>query len=222
MSAISIGTNRTHRFGVLSEMSYLNHDRVSTVGMIEVTVVEAGGPGFSIWFSGCLTLGLCAWGFFPVGCFAKFLAIVQNPSKIASSPRPSNGSNHQSPNDFPSVLAAPNLTSMLQYGMILRRQYNPVPEEVSSIEPLASNLRNSTRNTPGNRNRLNSPSINDLNFSTRNKTRGVSGQIQSESSKINRRAWPLWRPKECGPSSTSFASGPQNLIATPANRNHPN
>src|SRR5277367_6776134 len=43
---------------------------------------------------------------------------------------------------------------------------------------------------------------------------------QSDPSKINRRAWPLWLSNEDGPYSTSFVPGLQNLIATLANRNH--
>ncbi len=56
----------------------------------------------------------------------------------------------------------------------------------------------SNRNKPGNRNRLNTPAINDLNFSTRNKTRGVprtkSEKLASASpEKPTRRASPMAR-----------------------------
>src|SRR5271163_2861867 len=76
--------------------------------------------------------------------------------------------------------------------MILKRQSNPIPDNLfaissaspassvsrasglSSIQPLASSFQNSTRNTRENRTRLNSPGMNNLIFSTRNKTGGVA------------------------------------------------
>ncbi len=64
--------------------------------------------------------------------------------------------------------------------MILRRQYNPASGEVSSIELLASSFQNSNRNKLGNRNARNTPDINNIIFSNRNKTGGVVGENRKQ------------------------------------------
>ncbi len=45
-----------------------------------------------------------------------------------------------------------------------------------SFQPLVLSVQNSTRNTLGSRNHHNSPDVNDIIFSNRNKMRGVDGQ----------------------------------------------
>src|SRR5271168_426682 len=70
--------------------------------------------------------------------------------------------------------------------MILKRQYKVFPDGVvspSSIEIAAPSTQNSNRNKPGNRNARNLNFINDLNFSNRNKTRGVDGEQSEEFTK---------------------------------------
>ncbi len=134
--------------------------------------------------------------------------------------------------------------------MILDRQFSLVPAGPHSLSPES---RISTRNTLGSRNRPNSPDINNLNFSSRNKMRGVAGQKSEDITKISpKKSTPYAAPNarlalglKCSAAALSAASanlqfvaepvhrgGPssfqpqasslQNLIATRANRNHPN
>ncbi len=115
--------------------------------------------------------------------------------------------------------------------MVLKRQYKHALGDAfrpSSIEPPASSLQNPTRNKLGSRNNYNFPSINDLIFSTRNKTGGV-GKNKSEdfANGLAQRPLPLSSAEHLAlpcPSKPAFpgeggsieppASSPQNLIAT--------
>src|SRR5271168_4009632 len=105
--------------------------------------------------------------------------------------------------------------------MLSRRQSNPVPEEASSIKPLASNLQNSNRDTPGNRNRHNSPITNDLKFSNRDKRRGVDGRESEKLAKppacLSSRSR-LALGLKCSAAGLSAASYSFESVAAPAHR----
>ncbi len=73
----------------------------------------------------------------------------------------------------------PGLCNVPQDGATRQSARRP-STSLSSVEPPAPSFQNSTRNKLGSRNRLNIPAINDINFSTRNKTGGVANRDSAQ------------------------------------------
>jgi hypothetical protein len=113
--------------------------------------------------------------------------------------------------------------------MILKRQSGLILGEVSSTHPLAPIFPNSNRNTLGNRNRRNASFISDLNFSNRNKIRGVAKAESEEFTNLSEPALAglssiqlLALPCPPKPALPGEGGGFQNLIATQISRSRPN